>query len=84
MGMIALPGAPIAIVPGIPGMSPPWTPQAPGVIFITLWLLFLPEVKILDYEIGIVILKLPESHDLLTLHNAGNGHPSPLTVDLAV
>jgi len=59
MGMIALPGAPIAIVPGIPGMPPPWTPQAPGVIFITLWLFLLPEVKIFDYEIGIVILKLP-------------------------
>jgi len=76
MGMIALPGAPTAIVPGIPGIPPPWPPQGPGVIFITLWLLLLPEVKILDYKIGVVILKLPQSHNLLTPHNAGNGHPS--------
>jgi hypothetical protein len=47
-------------------------------------LFFLPEVYLLDEEIGIAILDLPQWLDLLPLYRPGDGHLPPRRIDLAV
>lgn len=41
-------------------------------------------MDLLDEEVRVVIFYLPQGQDLLPLHGSGDGHLSPLPVDLTV
>jgi hypothetical protein len=72
--------------PRIP--PPPRIPQRPPEVWVILIIvskLFFPkQVYLLDKEIGIAILDLPQLLDLSPHHGAGEGHLAPISIDHAI
>jgi len=74
--------APVRDVPRMVGVPPGI--QGRGIWCIPPQMLLLPEVYILDEEVGVAVVDIPYPHDLLSLHYTSDGHLSPLVIDCVI